>query len=564
MATLQVIQGSLPGRSFELKAGESVIGRSPECDLVLDVAAVSRRHAVLIQQQGKYFVKDNGSRNGTLVNDVRIVGNQELKHGDQLTICDVILRYLDPAAVTSPSQPVHQPRLAGSLLGPRGEDEEGVEGESTIMATLDVSGGPSTSWHSSANPEVQLQAMIEISNSLGNTLALEEIFPKLLDSLFKIFVQADRGFVIMQSQAEGPLVPVAVKARRGDEDRGMRFSRTVVQRAMQEQQAILSANATTDERFGMAESISDIQIRSLICAPLINSDGESMGVLQIDTSDQRSRFTDKDLQVLAGVASQAAIAIDNAQMHEQAIQQRALQRDLEVAHQMQHALLPAAAPTVPGYFFFQHYEAAYQVGGDYYDYIALPDDRFAAVVGDVAGKGVSAAILMAKLSSDVRFWLAREADPAVAMGHINSAFCRHGWDDRFVTMIVAVLDPAAGQLTLVNAGHMPPLLRTADRKVQEIGGEEAGLPIGVIDDFEFSAYESEFRPGDFLTLFTDGFSEAMNSRRELFGLERLAELAGDPDVAPEELGPHILSQVRRFAGDFPQSDDMCLVCFGRQ
>jgi serine phosphatase RsbU (regulator of sigma subunit) len=269
------------------------------------------------------------------------------------------------------------------------------------------------------------------------------------------------------------------------------------------------------------------------------------------------------LQVLAAVANQAAIALDNARLHEDAVQQRALQRDLEVASQMQHALLPSHAPEVPGYHFFAHYEAAYRVGGDYYDYVLLPDNRFAVVVGDVAGKGISAAILMAKLSSDVRFWLARESNPALALGEINAAFSHHGWDDRFVTMVVAVVDPAEHQLTLVNAGHMPPMLRNAAGEVLEVGGQEAGLPIGVIDDYQYEAYQRTLEPGDFVTVFTDGFSEAMNADHDLYSLEKLAEVLGDKQVGSHDLGQHVLDDVRRFAGNTPQSDDMCLVCFGR-
>jgi serine phosphatase RsbU (regulator of sigma subunit) len=406
-------------------------------------------------------------------------------------------------------------------------------------------------------------AMIEISNNLSNTLEVKEILPKILDSLFKIFIQADRGFIIMRPKPGAPLVPVVTKARRND-DEETRPSRTIISRAMNEKKAILSADAASDARFNMAQSIADFHIRSLICAPMIDSNGDAIGVIQLDTRDQRSRFTDLDLQVLAGVASQAAHALDNAKLHEQVVAQQALTRDLQVAREMQTALLPKAAPDVGGYHFFQHYQAAYEVGGDYYDYIQLPEDRFAAVVGDVAGKGVSAAILMAKLSSDVRFWLAREPDPAKALAKINTAFSQHGWDDRFVTMVVAVVDPQACELTLVNAGHMPPLLRTGDGEVLEIGGDEAGLPLGVADDYEYESYKREFLAGDFLTIFTDGFSEAMNSKRELFGIERLTQLCADKGVKPRDLGPCILDAVHQFAGDFPQSDDMCLVCFGRE
>jgi phosphoserine phosphatase RsbU/P len=276
-----------------------------------------------------------------------------------------------------------------------------------------------------------------------------------------------------------------------------------------------------------------------------------------------SRFTDQDLQLLAGIANQAAIALDNARLHQEALTQVALQRDMEVAKQMQRTLLPRHSPKVVGYHFFAFYESAYQVGGDYYDYMTLPDNRVAVVVGDVAGKGVPAALLMVKLSSDVRQWLSIEPNPAKALGQINQAFSSYGWDDRFVTMVIAIVDPAKNLLTLVNAGHMPPMLRNAAGEVSEIGGDQAGLPVGVVDDYEFEAYEQHLEPGDILTIFTDGFSEAMNSERELYGLERMACVISDKAVKPMEVGDHLLTDVRQFAGDYPQSDDMCLVCLGR-
>lgn len=567
MASLKVLEGLEPGQEFPLEGEQWVLGRSPECDVVLDSAAVSRRHVILSDEGGRYFVQDMGSRNGTYINGARVRDRAPIRNSDQMLICDILFEFLsdEPVSKLSGAGPDGS-SLVASLLGGADldEDTEEAAGTSSIMATLDVSGGIGASWNFSAEPTAQLEAMVEISNNLGNTLSMKEILPKILDSLFKIFVQADRGFVIMRPKVDGPLVPVAAKARHETDETSMRISRTIVRQALENKKAILSADAATDERFNEAQSIADFQIRSLICAPMISSDGEPLGVIQIDTNHQRSRFTDLDLQILAGVASQASIALDNARMYEEAIKQRALQRDLEVAQQMQHALLPSSSPQVPDYHFFEFYEAALQVGGDYYDYVSLPNNRIAAVVGDVAGKGVSAAILMAKLSSDVRFWLAREEDAAKALGEINAAFSSHGWDDRFVTMVVAILDPGNNKLTLVNAGHMPPLLRRNSGEVVEIGGEEAGLPLGVSDDYEYEAYEQDLQPGDFLTVFTDGFSEAMNSQRELFGMERLTKVVGDKSVGTHELGPFILKNIRDFAGDYPQSDDMCLVCFGRE
>ncbi len=562
MAGLKIVQGGEIGHIYDLDDGEHwVMGRSPECDLVLDVAAVSRRHIILTKENGHFFVKDLGSRNGTYINNIRVEDRGELKSGDHMLICDILFVFEDGSPPKSLGGAT--PENSSLFQALSEQPDEDPDATSEIMATLDVSKGSASVWNLSARPETQLQALVEISNNLGSTLTVKEILPKILDSLFKIFVQADRGFIVMRPQPTAPLVAVASKARKASDEEKMRFSRTIVKQAMEGKRAILSADASSDERFGMAESIADFQIRSLICAPMISSGGDSLGVVQIDTSNQRSRFTDQDLQLLAGIANQASISLDNARLHQEAMSQMALQRDMEAAKQMQRALLPRHSPKVTGYHFFAYYESAFQVGGDYYDYISLPDNRFAVVLGDVAGKGVPAAILMAKLSSDVRLWLALEPDPAKALGKINSIFSGYGWDDRFVTMVVAVVDPATNQLTLVNAGHMPPILRNAAGEILEIGGEEAGLPVGVIDDFEFEAYQRVLEPGDFVTIYTDGFSEAMNSKRELYGVERMIELISDKSTTNAELGSRLLDDVRQFAGDYPQSDDMCLVCIGR-
>jgi phosphoserine phosphatase RsbU/P len=566
MAFLELVTSDAPSTRFELKADRSIIGRSADCQVPLDVAAVSRRHAVVVREGEQYFIEDLHSRNGTFLNDDRVVDRAPLEDGDQLVICDQMFRFhgdaprLRPAltGLTGLTQRLSETSLAEMV------DDDGPKSTSraSVMATFDVSGG-SASWRLSAKPEVKLAALVEISNNLGKVLDVNAILPKLLDSLFKIFLQADRGFVVMRAKPDGPLMPVAVKTRRPGDDERIRISRTIVEEAMSSKKAILSADAASDERFNMAQSIADFSIRSMICAPMIGTDGVPLGVIQIDTLNQRSRFTDEDLEVLAGVASHAAVSIDNAKMHEQVVVQQAMQRDLELARRMQRALLPSKPPVVPGYFFYDYYQAARQVGGDYYDYVPLPGGRFAVIVGDVAGKGVSAALLMARLSSDVRFTLAIETDPAKAVQQINEGFAHQDWQDRFVTMVAAVVNPQTNELTLVNAGHMAPYLRRPGGHIEEIGEELSGLPLGVAQGFEFEAYTRQLDPGDVITIFTDGISEAMNSNRDLYGLERLRKELSSPDIAAAELGEYILDDVRRFADGYAQSDDMCMVCFGR-
>ncbi|MEO1497123.1 MAG: SpoIIE family protein phosphatase [Planctomycetota bacterium] len=562
MASLRLTKGVEPGKEFPLTADMSVIGRSSECEVSLDVAAVSRRHAAVHREAGGHYAEDLGSRNGTYVNGQRIAAKTLLKTGDKIVVCDQEFEFLGAApSLLSGSLPA-----AGSTLVQMvAEDEDEANASAAnVMATIDLSstaGGGG--WSLSARPEVKLAALVEIGKGLGRALSIDEVLPKLLESLFKIFTQADRAFVVMRPEPEAPLVPVASKTRRGEGDETIRLSRTIVEEAMTGKKAILSADAASDSRFQMAQSIADFQIRSMMCVPLISAEDEPLGVIQVDTLNQGSRFTDDDLEVLAAVASQAAVAVDNAQMYDQVMAQRALQRDLELAARMQRALLPSSPPSVPGYGFFDYYDSARQVGGDYYDYVSLPGGRFAVILGDVAGKGVAAAIVMAKLSSDVRFALATEPDLVSAVDYVNRKFAEQELEDRFVTMIFSVVDPATNEVTLVNAGHMGPMLRKADGSVEEIAEEISGLPIGVLDEYDYESMTLTLDAGESLTIFTDGFSEAMNEAKDLYGTERLAEQVKIPSKTVADLGRHVLEDVRKFVDGFAQSDDMCLCCFGR-
>ncbi|TWT48806.1 Stage II sporulation protein E (SpoIIE) [Botrimarina hoheduenensis] len=170
---------------------------------------------------------------------------------------------------------------------------------------------------------------------------------------------------------------------------------------------------------------------------------------------------------------------------------------------------------------------------------------------------------MAKLSSDVRFALATEPDLTSAVHYVNRAFAAQNLEDRFVTMIFAVVDPHTHEVTMVNAGHMGPIQRNGAGDVSVIAEEIAGLPIGVFDEYEYESMTFTLAPGESITVFTDGFSEAMNANRDLYGAERLAEQVKIPAKTVADLGQHVLEDVRKFVDGFAQSDDMCLCCFGR-
>ncbi|NQT39299.1 MAG: SpoIIE family protein phosphatase [Planctomycetes bacterium] len=559
MAVLRAIKGLQPGQIVPLEEGRTVLGRHPECDVVLEVGAVSRQHARIVVIDGKFYVEDLHSRNGTFLNGEEVTQQHLLAENDHLKICDLEFAFhhqLPTASVTNDDATVTRVLEPTAMM----VDDERPSTGSTIMSKIDVS---SADLRLAANAEVKLKALIEIGQSLGNALGLSQVLPKLLDCLFTIFLQADRGFVVLAEPNSGKLIPKAVKYRREESGQVMRISRTIVNNVMETKQATLSADATSDARFDMAESIVDFHIRSMMCAPLIDSAGNALGVIQIDTVNARNRFNEEDLEVLASVACQAAYAVENARLHEAALKDQSMARDLKLAHQVQRGFLPDRAPSIDRYEFFDFYEPANQVGGDYYDYVLLPDGKLGILVADVAGKGVSAALLMAKLSAQTRYCLVTEPTPAAALNRLNALFAESGFEDRFVTLVLAVLDPIRHEVTLANAGHMLPLLRSNSGVVREIADEITYVPLGVDFDAQYQQTTVSLLPGESLTFYTDGVTDAMNATDELYGSQRLLGQLTSPVEGVSNLGRRILDNVRQFVGARSQNDDMCLMCFGR-
>ena len=553
MAFLTANNGPQAGRRYELDRPESVLGRHPECDVVIDVGAVSRYHCKVIGDGTTFLVEDLNSRNGTFLNEKVIEGRTQLEHGNLVRVCDVVFTYHDheqPQSSTDDS----------SFRAVMVDDDSSDSGGSTIMSKLDVRSsinGPMLA----ASAEAKLSALIEITQSLSYTLSLDKVLPEVLDSLFRIFVQADRGFVGMLDE-RGVLVPRWTKLRREDSDDTIRVSRTIAKQVMDTKEAILSADAASDVRFEMSQSIADFRIRSMMCAPLVDREQNAFGILQIDTLDQRQRFREDDLELLVSTAVQAANAINNAKSHEDSLKQRGIERDLELAREVQQGFLPQEAPDLPNYTFYSYYRAANHIGGDYYDYVPLPNGNLAVIVADVVGHGVAAAMLMAKLSAEARYCLASEQTPAVAVTKLNHRLCQLNLN-RFVTFILVVIDPATDEATIVNAGHMSPMYRRIDGTVEEPGQDEAGIPLGIMDDVEYKQASITLQPDELLTLYTDGLDEAANPTGEQYTIERIRDRIKESDGTPDGTGEALIADIRDHIIGRPQDDDMCLVVLRR-
>lgn len=541
MAILHIHDGLKTDERIELQGAETLIGRHPTCHIVLRETTVSRRHARIMRRPDGFYIIDVGSQHGTFVNNEQIEAATPLRDGDRIRISEVSMTFVDDET--------------GDMLG---KDE--TESSSTITSDLDAS---SIDWEGGdTNLRLKLRALLEIIHNLGASLDVTEIFPDILDSIFRIFPQTDRGYILLTDGLSDELHVRAMRTREDTTQNTVRISRTIAQRVMSDGRAMLSSDVVSDTRLTDSESVYGMKIRSVMCAPMLDSEKNPLGMIHVDTRDNRRRFSREDLEVLINVATLAGRAVEHARLHEREVVNERRRVDIETAEQVQRHFLPKGRPALEEFEISDFYTAAQGVGGDYYGYIQLPGGKLAITVGDVAGKGVAAALLMARLCSDVRYALVTHDTPAEAVNDLNEQISGLVIFGRFVTFALCVIDPAAKTATIVNAGHMPPILRNAETgEVREIGYESGGPPLGVCQ-YKYEQIEIPLEPGDALLLYTDGLNEAEDSAGRQFGYERIFETFGRPQDAHRTV-EQLTKAIEEYTGDAEQVDDICMICIRR-
>jgi serine phosphatase RsbU (regulator of sigma subunit) len=315
-----------------------------------------------------------------------------------------------------------------------------------------------------------------------------------------------------------------------------------------------------DNRFKSGRSVANFGIRAVIAAPLLWR-GETLGVLYLDSAGVAA-FSQADLELLSGVAGQSAAAVGNARLHAELLKRQRLEQDLHLAERIQQSFLPRKLPKAEGYTFCARYDPAYEIGGDFYDFVRLPDDRLGIVIGDVSGKGIGAALYMARLTRDLRYFALAEDDPAGVLRWMNRAVIESGQDDIFVTLLYAVLDPHDRTLHFANAGHMPPIVRKRAQQKVEVRDQTSGLPLGVLPDPDYESESLALEPGDTVVIFTDGLVEAMNPAQQMYGMDRLVQCLGEGGSGAHEVLDRTVRDCQRHVGDAPQFDDTTVVCLG--
>ncbi len=310
--------------------------------------------------------------------------------------------------------------------------------------------------------------------------------------------------------------------------------------------------------------------RSLLALPLV-SKGEVLGVMVVDYAGSTQRFADRWMNILAGIAGQAALAVENDRLLQEAAEQERMKQELEVARRIQTSFLPERCPQVPGWGLAVLWRSARQVGGDFYDFFSLPPDRGATagdrlglLVADVADKGVPAALFMVLSRTLVRTMALDGRPPAAAVSRANDLILADARSGLFVTLCYAVLHPDSGEVRYVNAGHMPPLLVRAASGVVEVL-PSAGMALGVMPNLQFEEQTAHLEPGDLLVLYTDGVVEALDTGLQMFGRERLLEVvSAHRHRSAEELVQAVDQALTAFTGDAPQFDDLTLLVVKRK
>jgi len=287
------------------------------------------------------------------------------------------------------------------------------------------------------------------------------------------------------------------------------------------------------------------------------------GMIYVDTQIEADRFTERDLQVLSLIAGVAGIRVENMALLELREEQRRLANELEVASEIQLGLHPAGPPSIAGYDLDGYSFPCYEVGGDYYDFIARSDGRHVVALGDVSGKGTGAALLMSSVHAAVRAHTRTRLSAGEVVTEINQYIFDNSPANRYVTLFYSEIDLETHRMTYINAGHNPPVLVRASGDLRRL--DIGGLPVGITPRAEYTEGWIEFQPGDVLVIFSDGATESQSESGDEFGESRLIDVvrhnrhrtaAGIRDRIDEALG--------RFVGRAKSVDDLTMVIVKRQ
>ncbi|HSD25665.1 MAG TPA: SpoIIE family protein phosphatase [Vicinamibacteria bacterium] len=546
MVTLHLRLEPRDGEPFrhEVRADAVVIGRSSKADVVLADRFLSRMHARLFRKDDAWFLEDLGSRNTTFLNDRPLGQPTVVRPGDVIRLAESRL------IVEGPEKPA--PAGDGLVGGP----DERLPG-STVLRSATLFLSPEREAPTQGEAVVlagRLRVLNEVHRALAAPITLEALLELVLDRAF-VHLRPEEGAIFLR-RPDGSLQRAASRQAPGEQGEPL-FSRRLVREVVDKGVAALVTDASLDERFAASESIVVSGVRSLVAAPLLDSEG-CLGMIALGAKRRPLPFGEDDMELLVALASAAALRLRNLALSEETARRRLLDRELELAHDIQMAMLPRAFPERPEIDVAAALQPARSVGGDLYDVVA-EGDRVWLLVGDVSGKGVGAALFMAVTKTLFRALAPSASSVAAAMDRVNRELARDNERAMFVTAFAARLDVATGELEHVNAGHNPTYRREAGGGVTPLGGT-VNPALGAVEGHTYQGDVARLRPGELLLMYTDGVVEARSASGEEFHALRLESyLAGSGGAGADAVVRGLLERVEEFAGDTPQYDDVTVL-----
>jgi serine phosphatase RsbU (regulator of sigma subunit) len=535
-----VIEPSGIRRDVPLNASPFRIGRQAGNELTLRDSRISRQHAQILSVNGGWVLEEMGSRHGTFVNGEKVL-KHELQPRDKIDfgMADSYkLIYLGEGA--------------------------------TIEELVERVEGPAPSAPGSRELH-HLGVLLDVARTLDSGLSLEDVLTAVVDAAIQV-TQTERGVLLLANPGGELQMVVARDAQKGTlRPDLLKVSQSVVKRVVNTRREMIVSD-TGDEAGGVSqqESVARLELHTIVAIPvdklpvietldatISTRQGELLGVLYMDSHIPSSAFTDMDRDVLRTLAREAATVIENARLFASSRAKVRLDHEIEIASGIQKTLLPKSLPSLPDLQVVASTLSCHSVGGDCFDVIQLSGGRHGFFVGDVSGKGISAALLATLLQGVFFTTAAMDISLPGVFSRVNQYLCERSGEDRYATVFYGILDKM-GRFEYVNAGHVPPIVRRKSGELEGLGS--ANFPVGMFPEAEYQSARVSLEPGEYLVIYTDGVSEAANSRNELFEEARLRKImesfTGD---SVDGLAESIKEGMRAFTEGAPQSDDITIL-----
>lgn len=547
---------------FPLGRLRITLGRSARNDLCIPDPFASRVHAEVRREGEEYFLQDLGSANGTLYNGGTVEGAVPLTAGGRIQIGETEIVFDDGSYHSSMGATMITDNSSTSL------PEATIalaSGDRTTSGLLEAIEGARSKPEISAARVAREGDLLALISKVGITLlassTLDETLEQIVSLVFEA-VPADRCLLMLRDEQHQDMrVAVARLRDRVGEVGEIRVSRNVMDEVVMRGNSVLTSDAQHDPRFASGTMVLQ-GIRSVLAVPLGVSD-KVFGIIYADSPMAEGRFTEDHLKVLTTLASVAAIRVENARLVESRLQQERLERELQLASEIQQRFQPAAPPQVPGYELQGISFPCYEIGGDYYDFINREDGRLVIALGDVSGKGTAAALLMSSLHAAIHAQTGSHETLVETISAVNNYLADNIPPNRFVTLFFAELDPESGAVSFLNAGHNPPLIVHAAGTVEQLAS--GGLPLGIRSNADYREGRTHLQPGDVLVIYSDGVTEAASPNGEEFGATRLYEVvARNVDASAAGIRDRIESALTKFSQGTQAADDITLVIVKRQ